>query len=36
MRFTPTVVTIDPLGRLREIAPTPDMTSGPRRRAADY
>ncbi|MDT5104328.1 MAG: hypothetical protein QOI25_1841 [Mycobacterium sp.] len=35
MRFTPAVVTIDPLGRLREIAPTPDMTSGLRRRAAD-
>jgi hypothetical protein len=35
MRFTPAVVTIDPLGRLREIAPTSDMTSGLRRRAAD-
>lgn len=33
--FNPAVVTLDPLGRLREIATTPEFTSGKRRGAAD-
>lgn len=35
LRFTPAVVTIDALGRLREIATTPEITSGTPRRAAN-
>jgi hypothetical protein len=35
VRFTPAVVTVDPLGRLREIATSPEFISGASRRAAD-